>query len=105
MSASADGAPASPVSARANADLVRRASKALLRQVEETRRKYAIEVEGLKAEVGLLAKEHARHERDAGRAAAAAAAATRAAADATDELERINASLDQARQELSAAEM
>jgi len=84
-----------------HADLVRRASKALLKQVEETRRKYTLEVEGLKAEVGLLVKERARHDREAEHAAAAAASATKAAANATGELERLNAQLRDARTALS----
>lgn len=79
---------------------MRRASKALLKQVEETRRKYAIEVEGLKAEVALLVKERKRHERDAELAAVTASAATKAAAGATDELERVNRQLQEARTEL-----
>jgi hypothetical protein len=71
--------------------------------VEETRQRYALEVDGLKAEVGLLVKERRRHERDAELAAVTAAAATRAAADATDELERINARLKEARASLDEA--
>jgi hypothetical protein len=109
--AAADGAGAGEAAAgattaagRSQADLVRRASKALLRQVEETRRKYALEVEGLKAEVGLLQRERARHEREVQLAAAAASAATRAAAAATDELERVNGRLKEARRALDGAD-
>jgi hypothetical protein len=94
------GRRAAAAAAASDPDLIRRASKALLRQVEETRRKYAVEAEGLKAEVGLLQKERRRHERDAELAGVAAKAATKAAADATDELERVNAQLQEARDTL-----
>ncbi len=72
-------------------------------QVEETRRRYTIEVEGLKAEVQLLVKEKHRHERDNELAAMAAAAAKKAAAEATDELEQLKHDLQRSRRELEAA--
>jgi hypothetical protein len=81
-------------------DLVRKASKALLKQVEETRRKYSIEVEGLKAELQLLNQQRARQQRDAEIATVTAAAAKDAAEEATNELERLNAELKKARWEL-----
>lgn len=77
--------------------LVRRASKALLKQVEETRRKYTAEVEGLKAELHLLGKQLAKDRRDADLASVTAAAAKKAALEATEELERVNDDLLRAR--------
>lgn len=70
--------------------LVRRASKALLKQVEETRRKYTSEVEGLKAELQLLNRQAQKDRRDADLASVTAAAAKKAALEATEELERVN---------------
>jgi len=70
--------------------LVWRASKALLKQVEETRRKYTAEVEGLKAELQLLNKQARKDRRDADLASVTAAAAKKAALEATEELERLN---------------
>lgn len=70
--------------------LVRRASKALLKQVEETRRKYSAEVEGLKAELQLLNKQAQKDRREADLASVTAAAAKKAALEATEEPERIN---------------
>ena len=81
-------------------DLVRKASKALLKQVEETRRKYSIEVEGLKAELQLLSQQRARQQRDAEIAAVTASAAKDAAEEATNDLERLNGELKKARKEL-----
>jgi chromosome segregation ATPase len=103
---SEDGASSTLVS-RAAADakqasnnLVRRASKALLKQVEETRRKYTVEVEGLKAEIQLLTKEANKDRRDAELASVTAAAAKKAALDATEELERVNAEVQRAKRAL-----
>ena len=70
--------------------LVRRASKALLKQVEESRRKYTAEVDGLKAELQLLNRQALKDRRDADLASVTAAAAKKAALEATEELERIN---------------
>jgi hypothetical protein len=69
--------------------LVRRASKALLKQVEETRRKYTSEVEGLKAELQLLNRQAQKDRREADLASVTAAAAKKAALEATEELERV----------------
>lgn len=103
---SEDGASSTLVS-RAAADtrqasnnLVRRASKALLKQVEETRRKYTVEVEGLKAEIQLLTKQANRDRRDAELASVTAAAAKKAALDATEELERLNAEVQRSKRAL-----
>lgn len=90
---------------KANADtkhntIVRRASKALLKQVEETRKKYAVEVEGLKAEIQLLTKEAQKDRREADLASVTAAAAKKAALSATEELERINAEVQRAKRAL-----
>lgn len=90
---------------KANADtkqntLVRRASKALLKQVEETRKKYAVEVEGLKGEIQLLTKQTQRDRREADLASVTAAAAKKAALNATEELERINAEVQRAKRAL-----
>jgi hypothetical protein len=87
-------AQASTAAAAADAakqqQLVRRASKALLKQVEETRRKYTAEVEGLKAELQLLNKQAQKDRREADLASVTAAAAKKAALEATEELESIN---------------
>lgn len=83
--------------------LVRRASKALLKQVEETRRKYAAEVEGLKGELQALARQAARERRDADLASVTAAAAKKAALQATEELERLNGDVQRARSTLAQA--
>jgi chromosome segregation ATPase len=103
---SEDGASSTLVS-RAAADskqasnnLVRRASKALLKQVEETRRKYTVEVEGLKAEIKMLTKEANKDRRNAELASVTAAAAKKAALDATEELERVNAEVQRAKRAL-----
>lgn len=85
---------------QASSNMVRRASKALLKQVEETRRKYTVEVEGLKAEIQLLTKEASKDRRDAELASVTAAAAKKAALDATEELERINAEVQRAKRAL-----
>lgn len=78
------------VSKQQQQQLVWRASKALLKQVEETRRKYTAEVEGLKAELQLLSKQAQKDRRDADLASVTAAAAKKAALEATEELERLN---------------
>lgn len=80
--------------------IIRRASKALLKQVEETRRKYAVEVEGLKGEIQLLTKQSQKERREADLASVTAAAAKKAALDATEELERINAEVQRAKRAL-----
>jgi hypothetical protein len=86
--------------ANRQSSLVRKASKALLKQVEEARRKYAVEVDGLKAEIQLLNKEAQRDRRDADLAAVTAAAAKKAALDATEELERITAEIQRSKRAL-----
>lgn len=98
------------LASKANADtkhntIVRRASKALLKQVEETRRKYAVEVEGLKAEIQLLKKEAQRDRREADLASVTTAAAKKAALDATEELERVNAEVQRGKRTLQQLDM
>ncbi len=89
MSAKTNGAGAGGDAAKQQ-QLVRRASKALLKQVEESRRKYTAEVDGLKAELQLLNRQALKDRRDADLASVTAAAAKKAALEATEELERIN---------------
>jgi hypothetical protein len=95
----ASGAP----TATRQSSVVRRAAKSLLKQVEETRRRYAEEVDGLRSELSALGRQAAVDKRDADLAAVTAAAARRAAADATDELERINTELQRAKRSLAQA--
>lgn len=94
MSAAAKASSSPPVQASSDAakqqQLVRRASKALLKQVEETRRKYTVEVDGLKAELQLLGRQAQKDRREADLASVTAGAAKKAALEATEELERLN---------------
>jgi seryl-tRNA synthetase len=69
-------------------------------QVEETRRRYALEVEGLKAELALLAKQRVKQRKETDIATVTANAAKAAAQEATDELEALNGQLRAARREL-----
>lgn len=82
---------------------MRRASKALLKQVEAARRKYALEVDGLKAELCLLKRQTERQRRESDLAGVTAAAAKRAALEATERLESLQAQLQAARRQLDDA--
>lgn len=93
MSAAAKANSSPPVAssdAAKQQQLVLRASKALLKQVEETRHKYTAEVEGLKSELQLLGRQAQKDRREADLASVTAGAAKKAALEATEELERLN---------------
>lgn len=93
MSAAKAGGAGAGGDAAKQQQLVKRASKALLKQVEESRRKYTAEVEGLKSELQLLNRQALKDRRDADLASVTAAAAKKAALEATEDLERVNEEL------------
>ena len=84
-------------------DVIQHACKKLLKQVEETRRKYTLEVDGLKTELAGLRKERYSCEKETELASITAAAAKRAAADATCDLENLSSHLKQTKVELESA--
>lgn len=76
------------------------ASKTLLKQLEESRSRYTVELEELRQDLHGLLRQKLDLERENELAAATTGAAKRAAADATSQLESISQQLQDVKSEL-----